>query len=303
MIPDVLRSISVEAPRSKLKAMMADDAIVRAPGVVDPVVARLVEAAGFEAVYMTGGGLSRSMGFPDIGLLTMTEIIERLRFIVRATNLPVIADADTGYGNALNMLRAVAEFEDAGAAAIHIEDQVTPKKCGHYTGKELIATGEMTKKLEAALAARRDRNMLIIARTDARAVEGMDGVRKRASAYAKAGVDALFFEAPESVDEIKQLSDESRLPLLINAFAGGKTPPVAVDELKAFGVKIVIFPSQLQRVALRAMQIGLDILKTGNVAGAEIERLSISFKDRDALVGLEDITRLEHQYLSEDPRA
>jgi 2-methylisocitrate lyase-like PEP mutase family enzyme len=300
MIPNVLRSVAAHGPRSKLKAMMAADGIVRAPGIVDPIAARLVEAAGFEAIYMTGGGLSRSIGFPDIGLLTMTEIVDRLRLIVRATDLPVIADADTGYGNALNLVRAVAEFEEAGAAAIHIEDQVTPKKCGHYSGKELISIGEMTKKLDAALAARRDPEMLIIARTDARAVEGMDGVCKRALAYARIGVDAIFFEAPESLAEIKQLREHSELPLLINAFAGGKTPPIKVGELAAFGIKIVIFPSQLQRIALRAMQFGLDILKTGDVAGAEIEKLSISFKDRDLLIGLGEISQLETRYLRED---
>ena len=288
------------SPGRRLRDLLAKPGIVRAPGVVDPISAKLVERAGFEAVYVTGGGISRGMGFPDVGLVTMTEMVDRVRLIVQAVSLPVIADADTGYGNAINLIRAMTEFEMAGVAAVHIEDQVTPKKCGHYAGKQLVPSAEMEKKIEAAAAARRDADVVIVARTDGRAVEGFEAAVARANAYVKAGADAIFFEAPETIDEIREVPKRVQAPLLMNMFAGGKTPVVSAADLEKFGYRVVIYPSHLQRAAIRAMQKALDQLKrdeTGDGAGAD---LMVTFKDRDAIVGLADVKDLERRYLDID---
>ena len=194
------------------------------PSAVDPLSAMLIERAGFDAVHVTGSGIARSLGFPDIGLVTMSEMVERTRAIVRAVNCPVIADADTGYGNAINVMRTVVEFEAAGASAIHLEDQVTPKRCGHYEGKELISTTEMALKIEAACAARRSADFLIMARTDARAVEGFEEALRRCQAYLAAGADILFMEAPESMVEVEAIPKRIQAPHLINMYSGGRTP-------------------------------------------------------------------------------
>ena len=228
----------------RLRELLAGRQPVLAPGVFDGLGARLVEEAGFPAVYMTGFGTAAALlGRPDVGLLTMTEMVENATRIAAACDLPVIADADTGYGNAINVIRAVQEYERAGVAAIHLEDQVAPKKCGHMEGKQIIPAAEMEAKIRAAVAARRSPDFVIIARTDARAVEGIDSAIERARRYREAGADVLFVEAAESEDEIdlvaRCLSD---VPLLFNWAEGGKTPPVDYDTLAALGFKIVIFP-------------------------------------------------------------
>lgn len=286
-----------QALRVRLRKLLAAKSIIRAPGVVDALSAKLVEAAGFEAVYVTGGGISRSMGFPDVGVVTMSEMVERVRLVAHATTLPVIADADAGYGNAINLIRTVGEFEDTGVAAIHLEDQRTPKRCGHYDGKELISEEEMVLKIEAAIAARRDANLVIIVRTDARAVEGLDGALRRATAYAAAGADVLFFEAPASIDEIKIMVESVNLPLLINMFAGGNTPLLSTGELEAIGCCIVIFPSQLQRASIKAMQRTLALLKADKMSDGENPELMVSFRERERIVGLSEITVLEERFL------
>ena len=279
--------------------MIARPGIIRAPGAVDALSAKLVEKAGFEAVHMTGGGIARSLGYPDVGLVTMTGAVERARSIARAVTIPVIADGDTGYGNAINLMRTIEEFEHAGVAGIHIEDQVTPKRCGHYAGNELVSTAEMVRKIEAACAARRDPEFVIIARTDARLVEGLDSAVERAMSYRRAGADVIFIEAPRSLDEIKALPGLVAAPLLINMFSGGKTPPVGTADLRSFGYRIVIFPSHLQRASIKAMQRALALLTREDLSAADDGELMVSFAERDELVGLSGIEDLERTYLTD----
>jgi len=228
----------------RLRELLAGPDVVAAPGVFDGLGARLVEEAGFPAVYMTGFGTAAArLGRPDVGLLSMSEMVDNAARIVAACDLPVIADADTGYGNPLNVIRTVQEYERAGVAAIHIEDQVAPKRCGHMEGKHVIAPAEMEAKIRAAVAARRSPDFVIIARTDARAVEGLDAALERAWRYHRAGADVLFVEAAETEDEIAAVARAfPDVPLLFNWAEGGKTPPVDHATLAGLGFKIVIFP-------------------------------------------------------------
>jgi methylisocitrate lyase len=269
-----------------------------APGAFDGLSARLIERAGFPLIYATGGGIARSMGYPDLGLLTMSEVIARVKNIVDVTKIPVLADADTGYGNALNVMRAVREFEGAGAAGIHIEDQVTPKKCGHYEGKSLVSEKEMMKKIEAAIEARRDPDFVIIARTDARAVEGLENAIQRGNRYAEAGADMIFVEAPQSVEEIRKIGKSISAPLLINMFKGGKTPLVPMKELEAMGYRVAIVPSPLQLAALHAMEQLLRVLKEEGTIESFSDRM-VSFKERDERVDLPKYQALEKKFLDE----
>ncbi|HYY24191.1 MAG TPA: isocitrate lyase/phosphoenolpyruvate mutase family protein, partial [Candidatus Udaeobacter sp.] len=230
-------------PRQRFKTFLKRDKLLVAPGCFDGLSARLVEEARFEAVYLSGGAVARSMGLPDIGLVTMSEVIERAVQVVSAVKIPVIADADTGYGNAINLVRTVREYERAGVAAIHIEDQITPKRCGHLDGKEVISLAEMAKKLEAALTSRVDPDFSIIARTDARGVHGLDDAIKRARAFAGLGVDAVFVEAPQSEAELEEIPRAlPDVPLLVNVFKGGKTPMLPVERLQKMGYRIAIYP-------------------------------------------------------------
>jgi carboxyvinyl-carboxyphosphonate phosphorylmutase len=270
--------------------------LIVAPGAYDGLTALLVEQAGFPAVYATGGGIARSMGYPDLGLLTMTEIIERVENMVEVTKIPVIADCDTGYGNAINAMRAIRHFERAGAAGVHIEDQITPKKCGHYEGKQLIPVREMVPKLKACLQAREDKNFLVIARTDARAVEGFEGAIQRAKAYAEAGADVLFVEAPQSEEEIREIPKQIKAPLLINMFRGGKTPEVPLRQLEEWGYKIAIVPSSPQLAAIRAMKDLLEALKRDGTLKQFADRM-ITFKERDEIVDLPRYSQLEKRFL------
>src|ERR1700741_2790542 len=192
-------------PRQRMKELIARRGYTMVPGAYDTLTAKLVEQAGFEAVYLTGGGYSRANGYPDLGLLTLSENVRFIGLTVEAVGIPVIADADTGYGNAINVIRTVREYEKSGVAAFHIEDQVSPKKCGHYEGKEVISLGEMVGKIHAAVDTRRDPNMAIIARSDARAVEGLNAAIDRVNAYIEAGADVGFVEAPQSRDELRMV--------------------------------------------------------------------------------------------------
>lgn len=279
--------------RAWLRQRLADGPILMAPGVFDALSAKVVEQCGFEAVYASGGAISRSMGFPDLGLVTMSEMLERIARICEATALPVIADADTGYGNPLNVHRTVREWERAGVAALHLEDQVTPKRCGHYAGKTLIGTDEMVQKIRAATEARRG-DLVIIARTDARAVEGLEGALRRAQAYREAGADVLFVEAPESLQEIEQIARALPGPLMINIFKGGKTPVVPTADLDRMGYRLAIFPSELQRAALYAMfACGRHLRTAGTVDGFD---LVASFQDREAAVDAALWNELSERY-------
>jgi 2-methylisocitrate lyase-like PEP mutase family enzyme len=283
--------------RKRLKELFARKKLLIAPGAFDGLSARLVEQAGFEAVYLSGGAVARSMGVPDIGLITLSEVIDRAAQVVSAVKIPVIADADTGYGNALNLIRAVQELERVGVAAIHLEDQVTPKRCGHLEGKEVISLPEMEKKLEAALASRIDPDFAIIGRTDARAIHGLGEAIRRGKSFAGLGVDAVFVEAPESEAEIEKIARSiTEIPLMINMFKGGKTPLLPASRLETLGFRIAIFPSETQRAAIHAMREALSLLKRDGTTEAMDDRLA-TFQERDTLVDLAKWEKLEQQYL------
>jgi 2-methylisocitrate lyase-like PEP mutase family enzyme len=260
------------------------------------LTARLVEAAGFEAVYLTGGGYSRANGYPDLGLLTLSENVRFIGLTVEAVAIPVIADADTGYGNALNVIRTVREYEKTGVAAFHLEDQVSPKKCGHYEGKEVVSMGEMVGKIRAAVDTRRDPDLVIIARSDARAVEGLEAAIDRVNAYLEAGADVGFVEAPQTVEELRIVARAVKGPALVNVFEGGKTPMLGAAELAAMGFRLGIYPSQTHRAAIRAAQKVLRALREDGDT-RRIEAELATFEEREAAVGTAGWRALEQKYL------
>ena len=230
---------------SKLRSLLSGDAMVVAPGVYDGITARLVEQAGFSAAYMTGAGTSLSRGYPDLGLLTLTEMAGNATVITRTIDLPLIADADTGYGNELNVTRTVREYESAGVAGMHLEDQVSPKRCGHLAGKEVVGTDEFTAKIRAAAAARRDPAFVLIARTDSRAVLGLEEAVARANAALAAGADMAFVEAIPTLEELAAVPRRVNGPCLLNVVHGGKTPEINLLDAQAMGYRLAILPSLL----------------------------------------------------------
>ncbi len=282
-------------PTTRLRELVQGSDVVVAPGVFDGLSARLAGVAGFVAVYATGGGIARSMGVPDLGLLSATEVVAHLAPIVEHAGVPVIADADTGYGNALNTRRAVREFARLGVAGLHLEDQQFPKRCGHYDDKSLVPVAEMTQKLRAAREAVDDRDLVLIARTDAIAVEGLEAAIARAEAYAQAGADVVFVEAPESVAQIEEIARRLPMPKLINMFQGGKTPLVPLARLGELGYRIVIIPSDLQRAAIRAMQDALTVIRRDGNSAAIADRLA-SFQEREQVVDTAGYLALDRRY-------
>jgi 2-methylisocitrate lyase-like PEP mutase family enzyme len=246
---------------------------------------------------MTGFGSSASrLGRPDVGLMSLPEMVDNARRIAQAVDIPVIADADTGYGNAINVIRTVREYEAAGVSAIHIEDQVMPKKCGHMEGKQVVPVGEMAAKVSAAVAARRSPDFLIIARTDARAAEGLDAALERARVYREAGADALFVEAPQSEAEIEAIAAAfPDVPLLFNYAEGGKTPAVTHAFLRAQGFKLVIFPLTLMLVATEAMRSALSRIKADGTPFELTESL-LPFGDFLEFIGMPEIRELERRF-------
>jgi carboxyvinyl-carboxyphosphonate phosphorylmutase len=281
----------------RLSELLASGEMVLAPGCYDALGARLIEEAGFPAAYMTGFGSSASrLGRPDVGLLTLPEMVDNARRIAQAVAVPVIADADTGYGNPLNVIRTVHEFEAAGVAAIHIEDQVMPKKCGHMEGKQLIGAREMVAKVSAAVAARRDPEFLIIARTDARAVEGLDAALERASRYRAAGADMLFVEAPQSVDEIETIAAAfPDVPLLFNYAEGGKTPAVTHAVLRDLGFSLVIFPLSILLSATAAIRSVLAEISSKGTPADVLPSLP-GFDAFLDFIGMGEISELEQRF-------
>ena len=282
---------------ARLRALLESGQTIVAPGAFDPLAARLVEEAGFPAVYMTGFGTSAALlGRPDVGLLTMTEMAGNAGRIAACVDIPVIADADTGYGNPLNVIRTVGAYEAAGAAAIHIEDQVAPKKCGHMDGKQVIPAEEMAAKIRAATEARGDPDFVIIARTDARAVEGFEQALARARRYLRAGADVLFIEALTSEAEAAEAARAfPGVPLLFNWAEGGKTPPVSLARLREMGYRIVIFPIGTLLAATAAMRrILREIARAGTPAAALGDLPSFSeFAD---FIGLPEVRAAEQRY-------
>jgi len=268
---------------AKLRALLNSGRITVAPGAYDGLSARLAEQAGFPAIYASGGAIARSAGVPDLGLLSMSAIADRFAAMADVVGVPIIADADTGYGNALNAQAAARAFERAGIAAFHLEDQTFPKKCGHYDDKSIVPTKEMVQKLKAVRDALHDADFVVIARTDAIAVEGFSAALDRAAAYLEAGADVSFVEAPTSEAEIAAIA--KRLPgwKLINMFEGGKTPLLPVSRLQELGYQLVIIPSDTQRAAIKAMQRVLATIAHDGSAAA-MRGDMVSFAEREAIV-------------------
>jgi len=295
----------MEKVTTRLRKLMSGPGCLVAPGVADGLAARLVKLAGFEAAYMTGFGTSITrLGMPDVGLLTATEMIDNASRIVDACELPVVADADTGYGNPINTRRTIRDYEKAGVAGVHIEDQGWPKRCGHLAGKRVIPTAEMVAKIKAACDARRDQDFVIITRTDAIAIEGIDAALDRGERYREAGADVLFIEAPVGRAEVDRVSKHFKgVPLLYNMASSGKTPDLPADELGKLGFRIAIYPNWVILAAIPAMQNMLAELKrTGSVA--HMRDKVATFKQFTEIAGLPDIMELEERYgLPEDQRA
>ena len=252
------------------------------------VYQRSLQQAGATAIYASGGAIARSMGQPDLGIITSTQMACRIEEIASAINwqLPIIADADTGFGNTLNVTATVQLYERLGVSALHIEDQTFPKRCGHLDNKSLIASNEMCEKIRAACAAHQDPNFMIIARTDAIAVEGFESAIKRALEYKQAGADIIFVEAPETLEQIEKIAQCIPGPKLLNMFHSGKTPVVAKERLKELGYSVVIIPSDLQRAAIKAMQTTLQVILSEGHTENIADQL-VSFKEREAIIGTE----------------
>ena len=286
---------------ARLRELLNSGQTVVAPGAFDPLAARLVEEAGFAAVYMTGFGTSAALlGRPDVGLLTMTEMADSAGRIAACVDIPLIADADTGYGNPLNVIRTVGAYEAAGVAGLHIEDQVAPKKCGHMEGKQVIGADEMAQKVRAAVDARTDPDFVIIARTDARAVEGLDSALDRARRYRDAGADVLFIEALVSEAEIEAAAAAfPDVPLLFNWAEGGKNPPVSLDRLTELGYRIVIFPIGTLLAATAAMRRILKEIATTGTPAALLGELP-TFGEFTDFIGLPEVRGIEQRYIARE---
>ncbi len=283
--------------RKQLKELLLQKEILVAPGAHDVLTAKVIEQVGFKAVYMTGYGQAASaLGKPDVGLLTMTEMLDRAAKFVSAVSIPVLADADTGFGNALGVMRTVELYEKAGVAAIQLEDQVAPKRCGHMLGREVISKEEMVGKIEAAVAARVDPDFLIIARTDARTDHGFDEALERVRAYEAAGADIIFLESPETKDEMRRLNQAIKKPTLANMVEGGRTPLCDKDELQDLGYNLVIWPTASTYVTAFAMQkLMSELMGKGTTAGFIDEM--ISFKEFNKLIGLDAYNQLGKKYI------
>ena len=280
-----------------LRQMLAGKNIVVAPGAHDALTAKIIEQVGFGAVYMTGYGQAAShLGKPDVGLLTMTEMLSRAANIVEAVNVPVIADADTGFGNAVNVMRTVREYEKAGVAAIQLEDQVAPKKCGHMTGRQVVSKEEMVGKIKAAVDVRKDSDFMIIARTDARTVHGIGEALERAKAYEEAGADILFVESPESIEEMKQITSSFNVPVLANMVEGGRTPFLPAQDLETLGYELVIFPTASTYLVTKAVSRLMTVLKQTGTTASLIPEM-ITFEQFNDLIGLTKIRDIENMYV------
>jgi methylisocitrate lyase len=254
--------------RAAWREALATDRLLAFPGAFNPLSALLIEELGFDGVYVSGAVISADLGLPDIGLTTLTEVASRAHAIARVTNLPALVDADTGFGEPMNVARTVQHLEDLGLAGCHIEDQVNPKRCGHLDGKSVVGVEEMCRRVASAVGARRDSNFVICARTDARALEGLDGAIDRAKAYVDAGADLIFAEALESEQEFERFKAEVSAPLLANMTAFGKSPLLDRRTLEALGVNVVIYPVTLLRLAMGAAESGLRQLRDeGTQAG------------------------------------
>lgn len=282
-----------------LRGLLEQPGPVVAPGVYDALSARTVEQAGFAAAFVSGAAVGASLlGLPDLGLMTMTESLAQTARIAAAVDIPVIADCDTGYGNPLNVHRTVEEFERSGVAALFIEDQTTPKRCGHFDGKELITIEEMVQKVRAAVDARRDPDLVLIIRTDAIAEEGLDGAVARALAYVKAGADMIFVEAPRNRAELASLPTRIPAPLMVNLVEGGVTPLLTVDELSSLGYRLISYSGTLQKAAMKTFESVLaELSASGSLEGLYPSRVA-SLARRSELLGVAAWRELEGRYIT-----
>lgn len=284
--------------RAALRAHLGSGRPLVLPGASDAAGAMLVERAGFAACYATGAGISNAQfGLPDIGLVSQTEILGQVQRMFAATGVPLVVDTDTGYGNVPSVIRTVQLFEQAGAAALQLEDQSFPKRCGHFDGHTLVESAEMQAKIAAAAAARQDPNLVLVARTDARGVLGLDEAIRRGHAYLEAGADALFVEAPRTLEEMERVAREfAGVPLVANVVEGGKTPASSVADLHAMGFTVLLFANFLMRVMLQAGQQALSHLAEAGETESYADRL-LPWQDRQALFRLDEFGALEDSFL------
>jgi 2,3-dimethylmalate lyase len=281
---------------AELRSRLARPDILVAPGVYDALMAKLVETAGFEAVYMTGAGVSQStLAQPDLGLVSFSEMLARASQIAYAVEIPLIADADTGYGNALNVQRTVREYERAGVAAIQLEDQTYPKRCGHFTGREVVPAAEMVGKIRAAVDARTDEDFQIIARTDARTSHGLSEALERAQMYEEAGADIIFVESPESREEMRAAASCVDSPTMANMVEGGRTPMLPARELQELGYSFAIFPGSVGRAATWAVSRLLEELKSNGDTSTFADRM-YDIKTLNSMLGLKEFDELSDKY-------
>ena len=288
--------IRLERPTTRLKSLLAKKRAPILPGTANALFARVIEDLGYEAVYITGAGIANmSLGVPDVGLVTLTELAEHVAQICDVVSVPVLADADTGFGNPVNMTRTVQVLERAGAAGIQIEDQVFPKKCGHFKGKDVIPTGEMVQKIKAAVDSRRDGDFQIVARTDVRAVRGFAEGLERAHKFIEAGADATFVEAPVSVEELATIGRELPVPQFANMVFGGLTPELPQAEFARMGFGAVLYANAALQAALQAVRDVLGSLKQNGSLDAVRDRLA-SFEERQRAVAKDHYDALEARY-------
>jgi methylisocitrate lyase len=282
--------------RKKLKNQLLTDGIIKAPGVYDSLTAVIAEKAGFNALYLTGAGVSYStLGAPDLGFITESEMVSKASYICEAINIPVIADGDTGYGNALNVRRTVKDYEKAGVTAIQLEDQQFPKKCGHLSNKTIVPAKEMVGKIKAAADARMDENFLIIARTDARETDGLGEAIERVNLYADAGADILFVEAPRAIDEMIQITNSINKPTIANMVEGGKTPFLPADELEEIGFKMVIYPNSVTRMVAKSAEILYREIKRKGTT-KDLSEDMLQFNQLNHLLNIHYYKELESKY-------
>jgi carboxyvinyl-carboxyphosphonate phosphorylmutase len=284
----------------RLRELVAAPQILVAPSAYDGLSARVVQQAGFPALHMTGSGSHASvLGVPDLGFMGLSEMIVHAKNMALVVDIPIIADGDTGYGNALNVMRTIREFEQVGISGIHLEDQPLPKRCGHFDGKKIITTREMQGKIEAAAAARRDDDFMVIARTDAVATDGVEEAVRRGNAYAEAGADCIFVDAPRSLDDMKRARDGIKGPMLVNMAEGGKTPRLTTQELEAMGFNVVIYPLSGWMAAASAFRELLDDLKNTGSTRSFWERkgFTMTFEELFDLVGYNEARALEQRFV------
>jgi len=290
--------VKMDEKRKVLKKNLLEGSMVMAPGAYDSITARLVEKAGFPAVYMTGSGVSMSLlGIPDLGIISYAEVLDRVEQMAGAVDVPLIVDGDTGFGGVLSVIRTVKGFEARGASAIQIEDQQDPKRCGHEFGRRVIPAQEMIDKIKAALDARNDSNLAIIARTDARTIEGIDRAIDRGVQYQEAGADIIFIESPESIEELQRVASSFQAPTMVNNVEGGRTPILPAPDLEKLGFRLAIYPNSLTRLFCRMGMEMLDELRSNGSTEAFKDRM-LTHGELWRLFDVEAWENLEKRYIS-----